>query len=211
MKTNTIKVRKLELGQLKANCYLAIDNETKDTLIIDPGDDSNYIQQILTDEEAKPAQIVLTHGHFDHVLAATDLILNLNIPLSIHEEDVFLLKNASNSSMYYSDNSNKVPYPKPTSLLKDKDIIKFGKSSLEVMHTPGHTPGSICLYSKKDNIVFVGDLVFEGGYLGRTDFSYGNNKALEESLQKVLKLPKQTKVLSGHGIDTSIQELKNYF
>lgn len=211
METNTMKIKKLELGQLKANCYLAIDNKTKESLIIDPGDDSNYIQQILADEEAKPVQIILTHGHFDHVLAATDLILNLNIPLSIHEEDVFLLKNASNSSIYYSDNIERVPYPKPTSFLKDKDLIKFGKSSLEVIHTPGHTPGSISLYGKKSDIVIVGDLVFEGGGVGRTDFKYGDNIALSKSLQKVLKLPKQTKVLSGHGIDTSIQELKNYF
>ncbi len=211
MKTNTINVRKLELGQLKANCYITIDNETKDTLIIDPGDDSDYIQQILTDEEAKPIQIVLTHGHFDHALASTDLMINLDIPLSIHEKDVFLLKNASNSSIYYSDNIEKVPYPKTASFLKDKSIIKFGKCSLEVIHTPGHTPGSISLYGKENNIVIVGDLVFEGGGVGRTDFSYGDDKTLEESLHKVLKLPKKTKVLSGHGNDSTIEELQDYF
>ncbi len=211
MEASTMKIKKLELGQLKANCFLAIDNKTKKTLIIDPGDDSDYIQQILNDEEVKPVQIILTHGHFDHVLAATDLVLNLNIPLSIHEEDVFLLKNASNSSIYYSDHIEKVPYPKPTSFLKDKDLINFGKSSLEVIHTPGHTPGSISLYGKKSDIVIVGDLVFKGGGVGRTDFGYGDDIALSKSLQKVLNLPKQTKVLSGHGKNSTIEALQKYF
>lgn len=202
-----LKIRRLPLGQLQTNCYLLIERNY--ALIVDPGDDADFIQRILEDEEAKPTKIIATHGHYDHILAVTELKLAYNIPFLMHKADEFLLKRMGSSAKYFSGLPAD-PAPKIDEYLEEGDKFKVGKSSLKVIGTPGHTPGSIALHSSRLSVVFVGDLVFAEGGVGRTDFAYSSKKDLEKSIKKILKLPEKTTVHSGHGEETDVGEINKY-
>lgn len=213
-----VKVLRLPVGQLATNCYLVIDG--KETLIIDPGDDADYIQRILNDEEANPYKIVATHAHYDHILAVTELKLAYKIPFLMHQKDEFLLKEIAKSAKHFS-NIKTDPVPKVDEYLKDGMYIGIGhrpgrasgpegNCELKIVHTPGHTPGSISLYCKKNKALFVGDLIFAQGGVGRTDFRYSSIQDLKKSIESVLKLPDNTIVYSGHGDETTLKEYREY-
>ncbi len=205
-----MEIRKLVTGQLQTNCYLVYDDQDSDVIIIDPGDDADYITRIIEDLDKKPSKIIATHGHFDHVLAVTELKLAYDIPFLIHKNDEFLLKRLQSSAKHFLGvKTNQAPIV--DKYLKENDEIKAGKYILKVIETPGHTPGGISLYCKKAKILFAGDTVFEKGGIGRTDFVYANNSQLMESIQKLLKLPENTVIYTGHGNKTTIKEVKTHF
>lgn len=193
-----MKIKPLVVGQLKTNCYLVVCRETKETAVIDPGDEGNFLSEKILELRIKPKLIVVTHGHFDHLFAAEELRLNFNIPFLLHQEDLFLVKNAQERANYWLGTKEEFLVPKEAKFIKEGEKIEFGQEELSVIHTPGHTPGSISLYSKKDNIVFTGDLFFENG-VGRTDFSYGSYQELQSSLKKIFSLSPSTLVYPGHG------------
>lgn len=195
-----MKVESLVVGQLQTNCYLVWCEKTSQCLIIDPGDDAGFIINKIKDLVLKPAGIIATHSHFDHVLAAEELRLAFNILLMLHRLDLCIMKSVKKGLV-----------PKVDRFLKEGDWIKFGKEKLKVIETPGHTPGSISLYSQKDNLIFVGDLIFAYGGVGRTDFSYASQERLEESIEKILKLPDKTIVYPGHGEQTTIKNARDYY
>ena len=199
----------LPVGQLQTNCYVVVDRQTSKAFIIDPGDDADYIQRIITDEGVKPTQIIATHGHFDHILAVTELELAYKIPFSVHPKDEFLINSMQESARYFTG-INPGPPPKISNSLKQGQKIALGKAQFTIIETPGHTPGSICLYCKTENVVFVGDLLFADGGVGRTDFSYSNTENLHHSLKMILTLPGKTVVLSGHGPETTISKEREY-
>lgn len=203
------KVVTLPVGQLRTNCYLLIDKKTADTLIIDPGDDADYIERIVTDKKCKPLKIVATHGHFDHIMAATELKLAYNLPFLINKKDEFLVKNLKSSAKYFLGIEADPP-PPINGYLKEKENIELGNNLLEIIATPGHTPGSLCLYSKESNILFTGDLLFADGGVGRTDFSYSSSSDLAASLTKIFHLPAQTKIFPGHGRSSTLGKEKFY-
>ena len=205
-----MRVVTVVVGQLQTNCFLVIDESTAEALIIDPGDDAELIKQKLQEEQAKPMGLVATHGHFDHVLAATDLQLSFNIPFMLSKLDLKILGNMNKSAKYFLGVVVGPP-PKTDRLLKEGAKLHFGKEKLLVFETPGHTPGGISLYAPKHNLVFVGDTLFAQGGRGRTDFSYGDHKALEISIQKLLTLPQETTVYAGHGEKTTIKKEKRYY
>jgi len=186
-----IKVETLPVGQLKANCYLVFDEEKRDCIIIDPGDAGDYIIRRITDLELTPKKIILTHGHFDHIQAALEIKLAYNIPVLMHRDDSFLLKSMQSSIKYFlhTDSDPAVSIDK---YLKDKDLIKLNTHEFKIIHTPGHTPGSISVYNKSSGIIFVGDLVFKNGLVGRADFKYSDKELLNTSIEKILKLPNKT-------------------
>ncbi len=198
-------VKKLVVGQLQSNCYLVFDEKSNQATIIDPADDADYIIRILSDLDLKPTKIIATHGHYDHILAVTELKLAYNIPFLMHKKDKFLLSRMETSAFHFSKFKTD-PAPKIDKYLKEGDRLKIGNYKLEILYTPGHTPGSISLYSNELGGVFAGDVIFAGGGVGRTDFKYANHNDLEESIKKLLKLPKDTIVYSGHGQETTIQE-----
>lgn len=204
-----MKVESLVVGQLQTNCYLVYCQKTGGCLIIDPGDDADFIFNKIKDLDLKPVAIVATHGHFDHVLTVTELKLAYKIPFYLHKKDWTLIKRAGKSAEYFVG-TKADPIIKPDKFIKEGDWIKFGQEKLKVIETPGHTPGSISLYSQKDKLVFVGDLIFAYGGVGRTDFSYANQKRLEESIEKILKLPNKTIIYPGHGEQTTIKEVKRH-
>lgn len=194
----TIQVKLLKVGQLRTNCYLVTDDISSKALIIDPGDGVDFIQRKISDEEVTPTKIIATHGHFDHILAVNELKLAYNIPFLMHKNDEFLLERMRSSCKFFTGYD---PGPPPTvdGFLTRSNPVKLGKYKFKTIQTPGHTPGGISLYSKKEKVVFVGDLMFERGGVGRTDFSYSSKSDLDKSIEKILKLPNDTEVYSGHG------------
>jgi len=142
-----MEIERLVVGRLQTNCYLASCPKTNETVIIDPGDDGDFIAQRIHDLGLKPKLILATHGHFDHVLAVMELNLAFKIPFLIHEDDLFLLKRLRKTAEYflgYDAYPEGILEPLADRFLKDGDVITFGKEKLTVVETPGHTPGSIC-------------------------------------------------------------------
>ncbi|MFV1917615.1 MAG: MBL fold metallo-hydrolase [Patescibacteria group bacterium] len=199
-----MRIKRLIVGQLQTNCYLLIDG--REALVVVPGDHSDYIRRLISHEEVKLTKIVATHGHYDHILAVTELKLGFKIPFLMHKEDKFLLNRMSASASRFSGVRASLA-PKVDNYIKEGDSLSINHQSLTIIHTPGHTPGSISLYSKADNAVLVGDLIFEGGGVGRTDFAYSNREDLKASINKILKLPNNTKVYSGHGEESILDDI----
>lgn len=203
-----MKILTLPVGQMKSNCYLIIA-ENNGCLIIDPGDDADYIERIITEKKAKPLKIIATHGHFDHIMAATELMLAYNIPFLINKKDDFLVKNMVQSAAHFLGIKTDPP-PIPGSFLKDKEIIKADDNEIRIIATPGHTPGSICLYIPQEKTLFTGDTLFAQGGVGRTDFSYSKPAELQKSLKLIFALPRETIIRPGHGEESTLAEEKRF-
>lgn len=199
-----MKIVTLPVGQVGTNCYLVEDNG--EVAVVDPGDSGDFIIRKIQDMEVKPVWMATTHGHFDHLLAVTELALTLKIPFYLNSKDKFLLERAKETAEYF------LGIPADPVLVEPKSFpdegLYVGKVNFEVIETPGHTPGSICLYSKKEKVLFCGDLIFAGGGVGRTDFKYCSEKDLNDSVKKILKLPEETIVYPGHGEKTTIKGSK---
>lgn len=190
---------------MAANCYLVYDEEGK-TIIIDPGDEAEFISRIILEKGLKPQKIIATHGHFDHILAAPELKLAFGIPFYASKKDSPLISKMPERARRYLGES---PLPlKIDSNLKGGDKIRLGKYVFEVLETPGHTPGSICLFEKKEKALFVGDLIFKDGSVGRYDFPYSNKAKLYKSVKKILDLPGKTVFYPGHGEEVLAKEAK---
>ncbi|MBP6867114.1 MBL fold metallo-hydrolase [Candidatus Shapirobacteria bacterium] len=203
-----MKYEVLILGQLETNCYLVWEEKTKKGIVIDPADDGVAISEEITARQIELMGIVMTHGHFDHCLAALDLKLMYQVPIFVSSEDKFLLERQNSTAKHFL--KTKIETPNIVTIDKDLSKIKevwIGKEKLEVIKTPGHTPGSVCLYSQKDKILFSGDTLFKQ-FRGRTDFAYGSTKKIYDSLKRLMKLPEETMVLSGHGEKTTIGDEK---
>lgn len=202
-----MKTLTLPVGQMATNCYLVSDEKTLTCLIIDPGEDSDFITTTILENKLIPQAIILTHGHYDHCLAALDLKLNFSIPIYLHPKDLFLYEKAHLSAKHFS--GLVIPKLPPIDhFLSDQEIITFGNSSLQVIHTPGHTPGSCCFVSlvkgrggvaERDlnPLLFTGDTLFAKS-IGRTDLSYSSKQDLQKSLKKILTLPRHTQIYPGH-------------
>lgn len=202
---NLNSVLTLPVGQMRANCYLIVENKSKKCLIIDPGDDPEYIESIIKGKELTPQAILTTHGHFDHIMGATHLRLNLNIPFIIHRKDAFLVKDMAASAKYFLSIDTGPP-PLIDGYIEVLEGVEFGEDKIQVIETSGHTPGSVCLYSKKNDFLICGDLIFSGGGVGRSDFSYSNKQKLLKSIAKILHLPETTTIYPGHGPATTVKE-----
>lgn len=202
-------VETLVVGNLQTNCLLFIKSN-RDCLIIDPGDDAEYILNRINDLELNPKAIIATHGHFDHIISVNELKHSLCIPFLMNKKDEKLLLWFRKSTKHFV---NKDPGPRP---IVDQYLGKIKNSfldsfSLEVISTPGHTPGSVSLYSENDSLIFSGDLIFKGGFIGRTDLPYSDKKQILKSIEKVLTLPDHTIVYTGHGEHTTIGQFKKEF
>ena len=193
-----MQVVTLALGSLGTNCYL-VHNE-QGTFVIDPACDAQKIMDAAQNNGWTIDAVVFTHGHFDHIGAADELCVE---KVYVHAEDEILYLNpeynlSGHFGAVFCGKKERV-------LLKDSDSFM----GFTVLHTPGHTPGGICLYHNEENTLFSGDTLFCAGY-GRTDFPGGSMMLLRQSLLKLLELPAETKVFPGHGSETTIaQERRN--
>ena len=190
------------VGPLDTNCYLVYCQETLECAVIDPGAEAERIFPLIVEFELKPVVILNTHGHIDHIGANRDVKDKFDVPLCIHSLDSPLLEKIQEFELSFFLGAKESP--PADRVLTDGETIQFGKCSLRVVHTPGHTPGSVSLLG--DGILFSGDTLFFGG-VGRTDLPGGSTRDLEKSIkEKILTLPPDTVVLPGHGPLTSVGE-----
>lgn len=206
----SLKVITLPLGLLSTNCYLVIDQDTSEAVIVDPADAGEFIASKCQVEGIEPKLILATHGHFDHILSATEIKLAFKVPFFINKKDNFLVENMQKSAEFFLGRNIVDPPPHIDGNLVEGDKIKIGNTQLTVLEAPGHTPGSICLYGEKENSLFVGDCIFAGGGAGRTDFSYSNYDNLVWSISKIFKLPSTTIIYPGHGPFSTLKEERKY-
>ena len=193
-------IKRLVVGSLSANCYIVGNADTREGMVIDPGGNPEVILKAITDSNFDIQTIVLTHGHSDHIAALYDIQDRTGADVVIHIEDAdFLEGRGSFSSMFGI--SYKTPEP-PDRLLREGDIIEMGSTRFTVVHTPGHTPGSICLLT--ENRVFTGDTLFYRG-IGTTLMPGSSRQQLIESIQtRLMVLPDDFKIHPGHGRETTI-------
>ena len=198
-------IKRLVVGPIQANCFIIGDEETNKGAIIDPGDDAEIILKEAEKLGFDIDYIIATHGHFDHNAAVVGLKKTMpDVPFLVHEEDLFFVKESKESARKWGIVIDQVP--DPDGYLKEGDRIEVGGIVLEVIHTPGHSPGGISLLCNEG--VFVGDTLFQGS-IGRTDFRKGSMYELKSSIRKKLySLPDETRVLTGHGPETTIGEEK---
>lgn len=204
-----MKIISMTLGDLATNCYVLIDEATNDALLIDPAGEPEVIKKVLSERNLHLKKIVLTHGHGDHIGALPELRKAYpDVPVLMHEADeAYLADPRLNLSAYHSTPVTTEPADE---YLKAGDRVELGSISLEVLETPGHTPGGISLYDQEVGVVFSGDALFNGS-IGRTDFPGGSMEELLQSIRtELLTLPEETVVLSGHGPATQIGEEKMY-
>ncbi len=191
------------LGELATNAYLIWNPKTLKATLIDPADSGDLLSEEILHHELKLEKIVLTHGHFDHVLGLLEVKLNFpEAPIFMHFDDLFLIKNAQKNAQHWL-NKTVDPVPIPDQNLERKSSIEIAETEFEIITTPGHTPGSVSFYSASENLLFSGDTLFKQA-IGRTDFSYSNHNDIKKSLKRLLTLPEKTQVLSGHGDPTTI-------
>lgn len=195
---------RLVVGPLGVNCYILGDDATREAFVIDPGGNARDILNALERHQLKVSAIVNTHAHFDHVVALDEIRTATGAPFMIHAEEADTLARAQASAALFG---LAIPPQKPADrLLRDGDELSAGKISLKVLHTPGHTPGGICLLDGKN--LFAGDTLFQGS-IGRTDFPGGDYGTLMRSIRdKLLPLPDDTVVYPGHGPSTTLREEK---
>lgn len=174
----SLHVESLVLGQLDTNCYFLVDEKSGDCIVVDPADDGTSINQLILEKQWQPRSVILTHGHFDHCLGLLEVQLAWDIPAFLHPADLFLVTRAQASAHHWLGYTPD-PVPVPQEKLTDGQTLPVGDYQLTVLHSPGHTPGSVCLVS--DEFVITGDTVFKDG-VGRTDFSYAKPLQLSASI-----------------------------
>lgn len=201
-----LKVLRLPVGQLAANCYLVFDCLSRGAIIIDPGDDGQHIIETIAKHNLTPTIIVATHGHFDHIMAACELQLSYNLPFFIHKKDEFLVKRMRETAEHFLHMPIEDPPPAISGYFSQGGELAVGSYQLLVMETPGHTPGSISFYSRTSGFIITGDVVFAGGLVGRTDHEYSSPLQLAESIQKITDLTGDTRIYSGHGEETRVSD-----
>jgi len=194
----------LPVGPLQCNCSIIGDEASHEAMVIDPGDDIADIQALISKHKLQVKQIVITHAHIDHVGGAMKLRAATGAPILLNQNDYALLKMLDMQAAWVGMASpGKVEIDHSVG---NGDTVRAGSLSANVIHTPGHTEGSVCLYFPAEKKLIAGDTLFAGS-IGRTDLPGGSFEKIIDSLQeKVLALPDETVVVPGHGPLTSIGE-----
>ncbi len=204
-----MKIQKFTFNPVGVNAIVAWD-ETRECVIIDPAcffpQEEARLNHFIEEHDLKPVRLLNTHGHFDHLLGNGFAERTWALKTEIHEEDNFLVENATQTAMMFGMN-----IPKPPAagrFLTEGETIAFGNSMLKVIHVPGHSPGSVAFYNEADQCIVVGDILFNGS-IGRTDLPRGNHQQLISGIkEKLLVLPDEVVVYSGHGPETTIGDEK---
>ena len=198
-----MEIKKIPCGPFQANCYVIYDENTKEAAVIDPGSFQEKIQKAIDGLDVK--YILLTHGHFDHYYGLPYLQKMLTTPFAVylHPEDLALWQSGGGARHFWGQS---LEVPKPTKLLTDGARLSLGKTELIVLHTPGHSPGSVTFYCPSMATAYCGDLIFFHG-IGRTDLDGGSFTDIQTSIkQKIFTLPENVTLLPGHGPATTVRE-----
>ena len=201
-----MKIKSFTFNPFQENTYIVYD-KTKECLIIDPGcytdAERKELKSFIEEKKLTPVKLINTHCHIDHVLGNKFASEQWDLELYMHKEDLPVLEKAEEvSKMYNLEDYEDSPYPKY--FLAQGDTLTFGKSSFEILFTPGHAPGHICLYSKENNLLIAGDVIFQRS-IGRTDLPGGDYSTLINSIiTQLFPLPNETQVFCGHGPSTNL-------
>jgi len=200
-----VLVETFPVGPLQCNCSILVDEATGEALVIDPGDEPERILKVLATAKVKPVALLHTHAHFDHITGTREIAEATRAPILIHPADLPLYERLPRQAATFGLEADEPrPIDRP---LSDADVIRFGKSALRVIHTPGHTPGSTSFLLEGDEpLLFSGDTLFRRS-IGRTDLWGGDTDVILDSIRgKLFTLPGDTPVVCGHGPGTTIQE-----
>ena len=203
-----MRIETFVCGTFANNCYLIFDEESKQSIIIDaPPDSLSAVSTYIKENGLSVEYIILTHGHIDHIAYAEKLRVATGAKLLLHDKDHYWIEPPKDMlALVAGDYIKFVPDVSP----KENEKYFIGKNEFEIIHTPGHTEGGICIYCKEDNILFSGDTLFQES-IGRTDLYGGSSKTLLQSIcEKLLVLPDETTVYPGHGDETKIKYERQY-
>ncbi|MFT0800180.1 MBL fold metallo-hydrolase [Bacillus swezeyi] len=197
-----MKWRRMPLGLIQTNAYI-LANDDGTCLIFDPGSEAGKLNGYIKEKGLKPLAVLLTHAHFDHIGAVDKVRKEWGIPVYVHKNEADWLQDPSlNGSALLT--GQPITAEKADHLIEEEQELKIGSFKLRVFFTPGHSPGSISYYAEEEQLIISGDVLFKGG-IGRTDLPGGNHEVLLDSIHhKLLSLPEETLVLSGHGPETDI-------
>ncbi|MCL2617169.1 MAG: MBL fold metallo-hydrolase [Defluviitaleaceae bacterium] len=203
-----MNIKKIVTKTYQENVYVYYDEASKVGAVIDPGSDAKDIIKFLDETGLKIEYILLTHGHFDHIMAVKEVAAHTGAPVAAGVDERELLGSGTlNFAMevYGTDYGVSVDVP-----LKDGDVLNVGGARIKVLHTPGHTKGGVCFYDEAEGVLFSGDTLFHES-IGRTDFPGGNMNTLDASIKsKIYTLPPQTLIYPGHMRMTTVEhEIKN--
>ena len=198
----------LTVGPLQTNCYVISDELTLEAIVVDPGDEADKILRLIRQKNLSVKMIICTHAHFDHVGAVSKLKEVTGAGVALNRDDLEIYERAQDQAAFWQYSIE--PPPAPDLLLADRDKVAVGHLNFEVLSTPGHSPGGICLYG--EGVIVSGDTIFAGS-VGRTDFYGGNIDELRKSFVEILSLPPETKILPGHGESTTVgrEKVSNFF
>lgn len=202
-----MKVEKFVTGIISTNCYLVINEDTKQAVVIDPAACPSYLMSHIKSEGLKVEAILLTHGHFDHIMGIDGFLSEFDVPVYVHEDDADAMEDPvlNQSSTYTSGYTfGKARY------LRDHQMLELAGYTFQVIHTPGHTKGGCCYYVASEDVLFSGDTLFQNS-VGRTDFVNSSTSDLVHSVrEKLFLLPDDTMVYPGHMGETKIGHEKKY-
>ena len=207
-----LQIRRVLCGAYGENAWLVRAEGAEASVLIDPGDGLDALKAALAANGHPLGAILLTHGHFDHTLAAGILAHAHGVPVYIHADDLDMLEDpcrnaydALAAALPCPQNVGAQPYP-----AGDGEALSVCGLELRLLHTPGHTPGSVCLYDEAHAALFSGDTLFAAGY-GRTDLPGGSDRDMYASLLRLFRLPEDVRVLPGHGGETTLGREKRYY
>lgn len=202
-----MKVEKYVTGIISTNCYLAINEETKQAVIIDPAACPSYLMSHIKSERLKVEAILLTHGHFDHIMGIDGFLEEFDVPVYVHEDDSRLMTDPQmNQSGTYTAGYTY----EGTESVRDGQMLPLAGYTFKVLHTPGHTPGGVCYYVETEKVLFSGDTLFQSS-VGRTDFPQGSMSDLVRGIkEKLMVLPDEVMVYPGHMGETTIGYEKSH-
>ena len=202
-----LELQQCVLGPVYTNCYIAKNKETGEALIIDPADSPSKIELKVNAMGTRPVAVLLTHGHFDHIMGVEAVREKYQIPVYACRQEEEMLREPS---VNMTDQMGKSCSIRPDVFLDDLQVFEAAGFSIQMIHTPGHTKGSCCYYLKEEGVLFSGDTLFCGS-VGRTDFPGGSASQIRDSLHRLLAaLPDDTSVYPGHDTSTTIGYEKRY-
>ena len=201
---SALKIICVPVTSISQNCRILWEEGTNEAVVIDPGGESKKIEQVLSQHKVRLKEIWLTHSHFDHCGGVKHLVGSGNVPLYGHEAERFLRGQVATSVMLFGLPDDLENCPEPTQYLAGGEKLSVGRFQFEARFTPGHAPGHLCFYCEEAKVLIAGDTLFAGS-IGRTDLPGGKQETLLHSIAtQIMTLPDETKVLPGHGGDTTV-------
>jgi hydroxyacylglutathione hydrolase len=202
MRKQVIDIERLPVGGMKTNAYLVSDRDSSTLVVVDPGDDAQYLMDHVSASGKTPAGILLTHGHFDHCIAAFELQVSYGIPVYLQKLDQFLIGRLRETASRYLGYAVVEPPPRIDRPLDREKTLDIGSLHIGIIACPGHTPGSLSY--RFGNSVLTGDTVFADGLVGEWNHAYSSKTDLTASVNRILALPSDTVLYPGHGEETTV-------